>query len=67
MMKIEDFKKRFIQQSKQMHANKERQKGLEKERYRVDEQKNYIEKETQEMEKNLENLKLIQGNLSEEV
>jgi len=42
-----------------MHANKERQKALEKERYRVDEQKNYLEKETQELDKNLENLKLI--------
>jgi hypothetical protein len=29
-----------------MHINKERQKALEKERYRVDEQKNYLEKET---------------------
>ncbi len=50
-----------------MHANKERQKALEKERYRVDEQKNYLEKETQELDKNLENLKLIQLNLLEEV
>jgi chromosome segregation ATPase len=67
MTQIDDFKKRFIQQSKQMHANKERQKALEKERYRVDEQKNYLEKETQELDKNLENLKLIQSNLLEEV
>lgn len=67
MTQIDDFKKRFILQSKQMHANKERQKALEKERYRVDEQKNYLEKETQELDKNLENLKLIQANLLEEV
>lgn len=66
-MGIDDFKKRFVQQSKQMHANKERQKTLETEGFRVVEQKNYLEKENQELVKQKENLALIQANLVEEV
>jgi len=43
MLAIDDFKRRFVQQSKQMHANKERHKTLETEGVRVIEQKNYLE------------------------
>jgi len=67
MLAIDDFKRRFVQQSKQMHANKERHKTLETDGVRVIEQKNYLELQNQELNKTRENLALIQGNLSEEV
>ena len=66
-MAIDDFKRRFVQQSRQMHANKERHKTLEIEGVRVIEQKNYLELQNQELGKQRENLSLIEGNLSEEV
>jgi hypothetical protein len=42
-----------------MSLNKQRQKTLESEGFRVIEQKNYLEKENQELSKQKENLSLI--------
>lgn len=66
-MSIEDFKKRFIQQNKQIYTNKQRQKQLQNESDRITADKNYLEKENQEHSKTTENLQLIRGNLLEEV
>lgn len=66
-LQLDDFKRRFMQQSKQMHANKQRHKQLDADGYRVIEQKNYLEKENQELEKQRENMALIKANLECEV
>lgn len=50
-----------------MHANKERHKHLDSDGFRVVEQKNYLEKENQELEKGRENMSLIKANLDCEV
>eukprot|EP00347_Sterkiella_histriomuscorum_P010996 403374143 len=65
--RVEDFKKRFILQSRQNSKNKDRTQGLEKEIMRTMEKKNYLEKEIQELSKQRENQTLIKNNLVEEV
>jgi len=50
-----------------MHSNKQRHKQLDADGYRVIEQKNYLEKENQELEKQRENMQLIKSNLDCEV
>ena len=50
-----------------MHANKERHKQLDADGLRVIEQKNYLEKENQDLEKQRENMQLIKSNLVFEV
>ena len=65
--KLEQAKQRFIAMSKQINANKERSKNLEAETYRLNEQKNYVIKETQDLRKTIENNSLIRSNLTEEV
>ncbi|CDW79618.1 UNKNOWN [Stylonychia lemnae] len=63
----EDFKRRFVSQSRQNQKNKQRSEQIEKEIMRTMEKKNYLEKEIQEVNKQKENQKLIKDNLHEEV